>query len=1378
VKQHDWPAENTKLLSPADEDFGAFLERIRRRSRIQILEVVEYLPGYLVGWDRFTYSRLESGRRAPRFEELVPLYQALVTSGVHFKLEERYRFLELARQKIDGKKSRRARPHTETEWKLLQMQLAQFEEDSHEQVEVHDQSLAGHVRISSPRLLTGDVRHLMGREGWLQTMHAYLQTDLPKKLVVVHGPMGIGKSSGFSLLLRWLVDAGKFQVIVFSCPAPGVGVTAEECLDQCLAALLSNLGMVQPEVTRTSPLQQRVETVLAHLAAIEQQTVLLIDNAESMLAADGSLASCWQHFLTAFVHNQHRATIFLATREWPSWSGRDRSYVAETTMPPLPPEIGAIVLQRLGFDKVPDDLLLKVSLKCGGNPLLLELWARIVQKPVISFTWEEEMLAPPPRGNEDDEVLRALERFLAEPRLFNDVDRDIRDLLRQVISTRISTEARRILDVLAVALVPLARPLLHTFCQYPTFILAELRYASLLAQSNRLQLLPLVQEAALHQMALEGRTGEVEQHVIAAYQCWLDTGTFRDEHEKGAVVAELAILLLKHRRLLDAAQLLIHLGWLSFTFGYGLRIARAVVESMKTFDWRSAPDSEAGGLLLDYYVGRFLGKNLDEPAREAAYNRIYDLLSKGQITLQLTTIAHLIHHLVRYHVAHRRFEDAQALLDRAQEQYVEANALDPLTHAVVLAIRAYLYGKWSESPSIPEEEAKRLKEACVEVYGQGIVLLRGGEQPASPVEKSTIRFRLARFLNDSAYYQRALGRLEEARTALEESLAIKRQGFTLSGSLAVSIGEYAQLLAASGRFQDALVQSDLALEKIQKLCDRNHPSARKTRAMLLAERAQILLLLGRLEESKPLFERALPDLNESRRAHLDMVQRGLQRIEVQHSANPDHKLDWQWFKRYQDLVEFDSIGWLAAAGPFTLEERREWDALNGQDSEEALAAKASLITHSRKRELTAALEENREPRLHYPKIPIVDVEWRIQGLSQLRAAIGESEPNVTVRRLYIDTIDEQIATLSHIKAIHRQDSDAFWRYNRLLYAQPTAEEIEIAMRQLAKQIRRGLRRQGAAQVSLSLFHRLQQWHCMGPQDLKLDEQDGNSQEPAPNQRPVSGDHLYSPQVARRFFEDILREYGLDDWCVELDTMSTSARVELDLRTIFLPAEMQVTLGKIRQLLAHEIECHVLRAANGRRSPLALLGSGTARFLDTEEGLALYYAQQVADEVAQLEGRPEREPSWTGTLATGIACGVELSPGIAIPAHTFRSSFHFFESVFLLNALLDGKERGKAAAEAKQKSLTRCLRTYRGVPQLETPGLCSTKDSIYLRGYLKVLRALQQGVDVERLLIGACAVEQLTDLVQLGIETPLISNRRLALRHDLVNRLEYISQEMR
>src|SRR5260370_12469480 len=163
---------------------------------------------------------------------------------------------------------------------------------------------------------------------------------------------------------------------------------------------------------------------------------------------------------------------------------------------------------------------------------------------------------------------------------------------------------------------------------------------------------------------------------------------------------------------------------------------------MKTFSWRSAPDSEAGGLLLDYYVGRFLGKNLDEPKREAAYNRIYDLLSTGQITLQMTTIAHLIHHLVRYHVAHQRFEDAQALLKRVDEQYVEANALDPLTHAVVLAIRAHLYGQWSQSPSIEEEEAKHLKEACMEMHGRGIALLRGGEQCASPVEKSTIRFRL------------------------------------------------------------------------------------------------------------------------------------------------------------------------------------------------------------------------------------------------------------------------------------------------------------------------------------------------------------------------------------------------------------------------------------------------------------------------------------------------------------------------------------------------------------------------------------------------------------------------------------------------------------
>jgi hypothetical protein len=48
-----------------------------------------------------------------------------------------------------------------------------------------------------------------------------------------------------------------------------------------------------------------------------------------------------------------------------------------------------------------------------------------------------------------------------------------------------------------------------------------------------------------------------------------------------------------------------------------------------------------------------------------------------------------------------------------------------------------------------------------------------------------------------------------------------------------------------------------------------------------------------------------------------------------------------------------------------------------------------------------------------------------------------------------------------------------------------------------------------------------------------------------------------------------------------------------------------TRHDVGRLLVHEVGTHVIRAANGEQQPLALLGIGVGRYLETEEGLAAY-----------------------------------------------------------------------------------------------------------------------------------------------------------------------------
>ena len=209
---------------------------------------------------------------------------------------------------------------------------------------------------------------------------------------------------------------------------------------------------------------------------------------------------------------------------------------------------------------------------------------------------------------------------------------------------------------------------------------------------------------------------------------------------------------------------------------------------------------------------------------------------------------------------------------------------------------------------------------------------------------------------------------------------------------------------------------------------------------------------------------------------------------------------------------------------------------------------------------------------------------------------------------------------------------------------------------------------------------------------------------------------------------MLHEYHLDHWRVLIDPAALVTRVEPQIQAIIFP-ETPVLFEKALYLLSHELESHTLRYVAGERSALALLGIGTKGYLATEEGLALYADVMTAR--AQHPRRQENIP-WMGTFAVGLACGARLSSGVKIRAHSFHVLFRFLEQYFLLAGVLNGAAPTIEAARerARTLALTRCLRTFRGVPDLTHRGICSAKDNCYVQGYLAIKDAIaQQGEDV-------------------------------------------------
>src|SRR5712692_2400237 len=637
--------------------FGAFLKIQRDQWGIKQRDVL----AHLAGWTQTTYSRLESGELAPAFEQLLPLYAALQRAGVQWRVSDRQQFLTLARKRIEQKKTHwEHRP--DSDWAELRYQLTQTD------LLPAEEQVPPATPWMPPRPLLAEIRHLVGREDWLASIVQAIQERPARKLLVFQGPMGVGKSSELHRLIHHFIRAKAPSYHVLWVPLLPVERTSgpEAALDLVLGTVLSESGYPPPSPSAAS-WTQRIAPVLAQLEQSTRPILLLIDNAESILTEEGTLASCWETFLAQFLRCQHQATIVLATREWPGWSGRERSFVSETTIPPLTIQSSVLLLQQLGLERVPVPYLREVSGRVGGIPLCLEWVATLVQDPLLLDDWQgfdldEDVDMQGNHAQSDDEMAQRLQRLLAEPALLRGhIATKLKPLLERIIEKRLSAEARHLLDLLAVTTIPLGKAALKVLIERPG-PLKELRDASLLvAYPHRVQLLPMVASAVLQQLPPE-QLKALEEQLIQALNCWLEEGTITDR-EAGNLVTELAVLLLKQHRLLEAAQLLLPYSSFSFNPGHAPRLARLTEEIMQCFDWQITEENACGGLLLHYLFSPFLSKSIDAEKQVADYQRILDVVLAEKVILQPSTEAYIRAYIMSSAMDALRFEEAQAVLE-------------------------------------------------------------------------------------------------------------------------------------------------------------------------------------------------------------------------------------------------------------------------------------------------------------------------------------------------------------------------------------------------------------------------------------------------------------------------------------------------------------------------------------------------------------------------------------------------------------------------------------------------------------------------------------------------------------------------------------------
>ncbi|MBV9707332.1 MAG: DUF1704 domain-containing protein, partial [Chloroflexi bacterium] len=1178
-------------------------------------------------------------------------------------------------------------------------------------------------------------------------------------------PVGIGKSSELHRLALHVLraDAPHPQVLLCELPPMEQHSGPESALDMVLATLLAEVGPSDTAILAAS-LEARMAFVLSCLEKTSRALLLLIDNAEHLLNEQGQLTSCWQQFLSTFLRSQHRTCLVLATKEWPGWAEGERVFVAEYVVPSLSVEAGAQVLEHLGLALVAHKHLRRASYAVGGVPLCLEWVASLVQQPLLGDDWQgvlEDSSEQMQQESRQREVLtKRLLHLLKDPSLFGGhVAAKLTPLLERILHNRLSAEAIQLLNVLSLATMALGKPAVQRVCSHPR-LLKELRDASLLmAYAQHVQVLPMV-AALVRSRLLPAQQRQGEEHLIDALTIWLHEGKASDR-DTGAIIAELATWYLKQHRLLEAAHLLIRYGWISFNQGYAPRLARLARDTMQQFDWHGTDENECAGFVLLQMLFPFLGAPVDAK-QHVDYQRIRDAFLAGKLVLQGAMEVYVMQLLMLDAMNELRFEDAQALVN-AYHAHIEIRQISRVEQeTVLLEERAWLLGTWFEYTEEQGEieKAQLLREQAIDLYRQCSLLLSSKQEKSLPREKLRKK-RLASCLNNLGYYLNRSGQYEEALQMVEQAIAWQEQGYVYVGALAASYGEKSQVLMELGRFQEALRFDEKAVTEIERCAESGDALSQEDVCIYQVNRGRLYLRLGRVDEAERLIEAASPHIQSDRRVYRMFAREAREQIKQwrQRGTSPQHQLDWRWVERYRELASYDGHGWLAYAGSFTQEEQNQWDRMFTPPLTETVEEQlGALMVQSRERELITAIAEQRQPRLRYPAIEIDEVRRRIADLLQLDEEISQQEPNAIVRRLYHGTIEEEMDFLRLIVATYEGNTEHFWQCNLRLLPVPTPEEMEYGLSQIKHMLRNGLKRPAATEVSLRLIEFMRtRLHLSFDLPSAAEESQESPQE---SSAPVSqSQHMVSAQTARRFFEAALRECGYDGWQVAIDPNTADARVETGLRQLFLP-DRRFSLEEIRETLAHELAGHVARCIAGEQSLLGLLGIHTKNSLPTEEGVALYHERHIAALHSQTY---DDSGIWLGAFAIGLACGVMT------PAQTFLSLCSFLELFDLLNRLLKHPDLDvqKAQKGAHKYALAVCLRTYRGVPDLERVGVCYLKDAVYLRGLRMIEQAVAQDETVlDRLAVGVCALEQLHDLHELGIISAAEPLRELAYTPDL------------
>ena len=195
-------------------------------------------------------------------------------------------------------------------------------------------------------------------------------------------------------------------------------------------------------------------------------------------------------------------------------------------------------------------------------------------------------------------------------------------------------------------------------------------------------------------------------------------------------------------------------------------------------------------------------------------------------------------------------------------------------------------------------------------------------------------------------------------------------------------------------------------------------------------------------------------------------------------------------------------------------------------------------------------------------------------------------------------------------------------------------------------------------------------------------------------------------------EKFLQDNKLAKWNIKINPNQAADIAVNKNNNILLKEGVEFSENRLKAVIVHEISTHIFRLENARLQKYKIFETGTAGYLETEEGLAAYNQKQLNIPMGEKD-------HWMAYRVIGAYLADEMS---------FVDLFHYMKEYYGLD---------------DEPAWKTCVRTKRGL--IDTNKKISfTRDIVYFKGYLMVKDYLEKNPEtgLKNLYTGKIAINDL------------------------------------